>query len=74
MSNPRPIWSRCVIASHIVVVLALGYLLAWNSSDLCRVLLSFIAGTSLFVLTGLVHEASHHLLARPAWLKRSTYP
>jgi fatty acid desaturase len=27
-----------------------------------------MTGTSLFVLTGLVHEASHHLLARRVWL------
>ncbi len=68
MANRRPLWSRCVIGSHIVVVLALGYVLAQNRSDLYRVLLSLISGTSLFVLTGLVHEASHHLLARSAWL------
>ena len=30
--------------------------------------LDVIAGTSLFVLTGLVHEASHHLLSRRVWL------
>jgi len=57
-----------VIRSHIVVVLAFGYLLAQTRSDLGRVVLSFVSGTSLFVLTGLVHEASHHLLARRAWL------
>ena len=68
MSKSRPIWSRCVIGAHIVVVLALGYLLAKTRSELWRVLLSFISGTSLFVLTGLVHEASHYLLARRAWL------
>jgi len=51
-----------------VVVLALGYILAQNRSDLSRVVLSIVSGTSLFVLTGLVHEASHHLLARRAWL------
>src|SRR5262249_5010955 len=30
--------------------------------------LSFVTGISLFVLTGLVHEASHHLLSRRVWL------
>ena len=50
------------------MVVLLGYLLAKTRSDLCRVLLSFISATSLFVLTGLVHEASHYLLARRAWL------
>jgi fatty acid desaturase len=68
MSKRRPVWSRCVIGSHIVVVLALGALLAQNRSGPWRVILTFISGTSLFVLTGLVHEASHHLLARRAWL------
>ena len=33
-----------------------------------RIVLSLISGTSLFVLTGLVHEASHHLLAQRIWL------
>jgi fatty acid desaturase len=37
-------------------------------SDWGRIVLSFVSGTSIFVLTGLVHEASHHLLARRAWL------
>jgi len=30
--------------------------------------LAALSGVSLFVLTGLVHEASHFLLARPVWL------
>jgi fatty acid desaturase len=68
MANRRPFWSRCVIGAHLLVVLVSGYLLAWNQSDSMRIVLSFISGTSLFVLTGLVHEASHHLLAQRAWL------
>jgi fatty acid desaturase len=68
MAIGRPFWSRCVIGAHLLVVLASSYLLAWNQSDAMRIVLSFISGTSLFVLTGLVHEASHHLLARRIWL------
>jgi fatty acid desaturase len=68
MAEPRPIWSRCIIGAHLFVVLAVGFLLSWTYSDWPRIVLSLITGTSLFVLTGLVHEASHHLLARRAWL------
>ena len=68
MANRRPLWSRCVIGAHIMLVVVTGYLLAVNHSDSMRIVLSLIAGTSLFVLTGLVHEASHYLLARRVWL------
>ncbi len=68
MANRRPFWSRCVIGAHVLLVVVTGYLLALNHSDSMRIVLSLIAGTSLFVLTGLVHEASHHLLARRVWL------
>jgi fatty acid desaturase len=68
MPKSRPIWSRCVIGAHLTIVAAGGFLLAWTYSDWPRIALSLITGTSLFVLTGLVHEASHHLLARRAWL------
>ena len=68
MPKSRPIWSRCVIGAHLFVVAAGAFALAWTYSDWPRIVLSLITGTSLFVLTGLVHEASHHLLARRAWL------
>jgi fatty acid desaturase len=68
VTNRRPLWSRCVIASHLVVFVSSGCALALTRSDLSRVVLSLISGTSLFVLTSLVHEASHYNLARPAWL------
>jgi fatty acid desaturase len=68
MAMSRPIWSRCVIGAHLFLVAAGGFALAWTYSDWPRIVLSLITGTSLFVLTGLVHEASHHLLARRAWL------
>ena len=64
----RPMWSRCVIGAHVVLALAAGTALAWTYSDALRIVLTLIAGTSLFVLTGLVHEASHHLLSRRVWL------
>jgi fatty acid desaturase len=64
----RPFWSRCVIGAHVLVVLVSGYLLARTYTDSMRIVLSLISGTSLFVLTGLVHEASHHLLSRRTWL------
>jgi fatty acid desaturase len=68
MAIRRPFWSWCVIGAHLLVVLVSGYLLARTYTDSMRIVLSFISGTSLFVLTGLVHEASHHLLARRTWL------
>ncbi len=68
MAIHRPLWSRCVIGAHLLVVVVSCYFLAWIYTDSLRIVLSLIAGTSLFVLTGLVHEASHHLLARRAWL------
>ena len=64
----RPFWSRCVIGAHVVLVLACGYGLAQSYSDSVRFVLTMISGTSLFVLTGLVHEASHHLVSERAWL------
>ena len=68
MVNHRPVWSRCVIGAHMFLVLACGFGLAVTYSDGLRFILTMISGTSLFVLTGLVHEASHHLLSRRPWL------
>ena len=68
MTNRRPLWPQCVIASHLAIVLVTGYALAVTHSDLRRVVLSLIAGTSLFVLSNLLHAASHYQLARPVWL------
>ncbi len=68
MAKPRPFWSRCVIGAHLLVIVAASVMLARTYSDWNRIVLSFISGTSLFVLTGLVHEASHHLLSRRTWL------
>ncbi len=68
MGTHRPLWSQGVIAAHMAVVALTGYALAINRSDLSRVVLSLIAGTSLFALSTLVHEASHYNLARWPWL------
>ena len=68
MTLHRPLWSRCVIGLHIALVLAAGYALALCHSDALRLVLTLISGTSLFVLTGLVHEGSHHLLSKRPWL------
>ena len=68
MPNRRPHWSQCVIAAHLAIVVVTGYALALTRSDLPRLVLSLISGTSLFVLSTLVHEASHYNLARQTWL------
>jgi fatty acid desaturase len=57
-----------VIAAHLAIFVGMSYALALTHADLGRVVLSLISGASLFVLTSLVHEASHYHLARPAWL------
>jgi fatty acid desaturase len=66
--NGRPLWSQCVIAAHLGVFVVAGCALAISRSDAVRFGLSLISGTSLFVLTSLVHEASHYNLARSVWL------
>ncbi len=68
MTFRRPFWPQCVIASHLAVFVVAGYALAVCRSDSLRLVLTLISGTSLFVLSSLVHEASHSSLARSAWL------
>ena len=68
MTDRRPLWSQCVIAAHLVVFVLAGYALAHSYSDVTRLVLTLISGTSLFVLSSLVHEASHYNLARSPWL------
>jgi fatty acid desaturase len=60
-------WSRWAIALHLAIVAAGGFFLAVSQSTGVRVGLAIVAGTSLFVLTGLIHEASHFLLAKRTW-------
>jgi fatty acid desaturase len=50
------------------MVLVAGYLLTESDSRALWVVLVVVSGGSLFVLTGLVHEGSHHLLAGRTWL------
>ncbi len=52
----------------MAIFLLTGYALAFTYSDSLRLVLTLISGTSLFVLSSLVHEASHYNLARSAWL------
>ncbi|MFI5456737.1 MAG: fatty acid desaturase family protein [Isosphaerales bacterium] len=53
---------------HLLVVGVAGWQLAGEHSWLIFALWAVISGVSLFVLTGLVHEASHRLLTRSVWL------
>jgi fatty acid desaturase len=50
------------------VFVVTGYALALTRSDTLRVVFSLVSGTSLFVLTSLIHEATHWQLARRAWV------
>ena len=68
MTDRRPLWSQCVIVAHLGVFVLASYALAHSYSDLTRLVLTLISGTSLFVLSSLVHEASHYNLARWRWL------
>ncbi len=68
MTNQRSIWSTCVLIAHLAIFGATGYVLARTYSDFYRAILSLVSGTSLFVLTSLVHEATHYQLARTRWI------
>ena len=68
MSEPRSLWSRMAVATHLLVVLVMGFVLVSTHSKPAWVVGALVAGSSLFVLTGLIHEASHYLLARSVWL------
>ena len=67
MAERRSMWSQWGIALHLAVVAVTGYLLVVSHSWTARAGLAIVSGTSLFVLTGLIHEASHHLLAGRTW-------
>ena len=68
MLDRRPLWPRMAIGVHLVVVLVAGFVLVGSHSKPVWVVGSIVSGASLFVLTGLVHEATHRLLARRGWL------
>jgi glucan biosynthesis protein C len=61
-------WPRLAIGVHLVVVAVASWQLGGTHARLIVASWAIISGVSLFVLTGLVHEASHGLLARSAWL------
>ena len=64
----RSWWSRLSIAIHVLVVMVASWQLAQPHVKLVYMLWGTLSGVSLFVLTGLVHEASHYLLFRSTWL------
>jgi fatty acid desaturase len=61
-------WPRMAIGAHLVVVLVVGFVLVSSHSKGIWIVGSIASGASLFVLTGLIHEASHRLLSRRRWL------
>jgi len=71
MPHRRSAWSRLAIGSHLLVVLATGFVLVSSHSKAVWTLGAIVSGTSLFVLTGLIHEASHRLLSRRGWLNEA---
>jgi fatty acid desaturase len=68
MPNRRILWPRLGIGIHFAIVAVASWLLAHSHYYPLVAALAALSGVSLFVLTGLVHEASHFLLARPVWL------
>ena len=58
-------WPRMAIGVHLLVVALASWQLAGrHATPLYHGFWATISGVSLFVLTGLVHEASHRLLSR----------
>jgi fatty acid desaturase/peptidoglycan/LPS O-acetylase OafA/YrhL len=66
-ADRRSLWPWLAIKVHLLVVIVAGWQLAGVHSRPILGLWATVSGVSLFVLTGLVHEASHRLLARPVW-------
>jgi peptidoglycan/LPS O-acetylase OafA/YrhL len=64
MNEQESRWTRVALWVHLFVVALSSWQLAQPHFKLVYALWACISGTSLFVLTGLVHEASHHLLFR----------
>jgi fatty acid desaturase len=71
MPDRRSAWPRLAIGAHLVVVLVAGFVLVSSHSKIVWAVGAIASGASLFVLTGLVHEASHRLLARRGWLNEA---
>jgi fatty acid desaturase/peptidoglycan/LPS O-acetylase OafA/YrhL len=61
-------WPRLAIGVHLLIVGTASWQLASTHAKPVYALWASLSGLSLFVLTGLVHEASHHLLARSIWI------
>jgi peptidoglycan/LPS O-acetylase OafA/YrhL len=68
MALKRYRWPQLAIPVHLIVVGVASWQLAGAHSRLVIALWATMSGISLFVLTGLVHEASHRLLARSTWI------
>lgn len=64
MPERRSAWSRLAIGAHLGVVLGAGMVLVHSHARLIWAVAAIASGMSLFVLTGLIHEASHRLLSR----------
>jgi fatty acid desaturase len=71
MPERRSAWPRLAIGAHLGVVLVVGFLLVSTHSTPVWVVGAIASGASLFVLTNLIHEASHRLLTRRAWLNEA---
>ena len=61
-------WPRLAIGVHLLVVALASWHLGGSHAKSLYAFWATISGVSLFVLTGLIHEASHHLLSRSIWL------
>lgn len=68
MPERRSAWPRLAIGAHLGVVLVAGFILVSSHSRPVWIAGAIASGASLFVLTGLIHEASHRLLSRRGWL------
>ncbi len=55
---------RLMIVAHLGVAALAGFALVGSHSKLVWIAGAIVSGTSLFALTGLIHEASHRHLAR----------
>jgi fatty acid desaturase len=71
MNQPSSLWNRSAVGVHLGVVLVMGFVLVSTHDALAWTIGATLSGASLFVLTGLIHEASHRLLARNGWLNET---
>jgi peptidoglycan/LPS O-acetylase OafA/YrhL len=64
MDARHPRWNQLAVGTHLLVVGLASWQLATSHAKPVYAAWAILSGVSLFVLTGLVHEASHRLLAR----------